>query len=295
MKRFSGSAARVGREAFYQLLRLSGAPRLVRRRLKGRTTILALHNPSPEDMRRHLTVLTRHYTVVPLRTVVEARFSSSCLPSRPLVVTLDDAWAGNAALEPVFRSAGVVPTIFVCSGISGTNREYWWRWVKWHEAERMKALPDHERVAELVRRGFSETSEAPGASSMSSDELGHALDWADLQSHTRLHPILPMCDTVRAFEEIDGSRRDLEAALGNQVYALAYPNGDYGLREMRFAGDAGYCCALAVGGGFNDAKTNLYALKRIYVPDSASPAELLVRAAGIHDWILQNTRRRARK
>jgi hypothetical protein len=79
----------------------------------------------------------------------------------------------------------------------------------------------------------------------------------------------------------------LKERFGLSVVALAYPNGDYSERDMALVREAGYSCALTVDPGVNDVVTDLYALKRIYMPDDASIGELSVRASGIWDTLMR--------
>ena len=73
--------------------------------------------------------------------------------------------------------------------------------------------------------------------------------------------------------------------LGLSINAFAYPNGDYGEREVAAVKEAGYACALTVDAGLNDADTDLFRLKRIGVDDGASATEMIVKASGIVDLV----------
>jgi peptidoglycan/xylan/chitin deacetylase (PgdA/CDA1 family) len=204
------------------------------------------------------------------------------------VITLDDGHGGNAALVDVFRRHGVKPTIFLCSDIVGTMRRYWWQAVPDEvERQRLKRLPDEQRLARLRALGFEETGEAMTRSALSTGEMQIMREVVDFQAHTRLHPVLPMCNVAKAREEIQGCRDVLKECFGLSAVALAYPNGDYSERDMRLAREAGYSCALTVDPGVNDATTDLYALKRIYMPDDASIRELPVRASGLWDTLMR--------
>jgi poly-beta-1,6-N-acetyl-D-glucosamine N-deacetylase len=100
--------------------------------------------------------------------------------------------------------------------------------------QRLKTVPDDERLAALRRAGFEEAKEFDERQALSIAELRELNSRADFQSHTVFHPILPRCSEEKAEAEIAGSRSDLQR-LGCEVYALAYPNGDYSERELRLA------------------------------------------------------------
>jgi peptidoglycan/xylan/chitin deacetylase (PgdA/CDA1 family) len=261
------SAPRRLRAVVFRLLRRSGVPWLVRHTVqRRRATILVYHDPTPAVLERHLALLTRLYRVVSLREYIEQRAAGT------LVVTLDDGYAANAALRDVFARFSVVPTIFVCTGIIGTNRGFWFR----HVGD----------------AGFDPSEERTVREALSDDEISDLATVADIQAHTVTHPILPRCSAEEAKSEIAGSKRDLEQRFGLDVYAFAYPNGEYTQRDVRLVQDAGYRCALAVGGRTDDGSADLYALPRITVDDHDGVDELVVKASGVWPWIERVSGRR---
>jgi peptidoglycan/xylan/chitin deacetylase (PgdA/CDA1 family) len=83
-------------------------------------------------------------------------------------------------------------------------------------------------------------------------------------SHTRRHASLPELEPAELADELEGSRRDLEARLPS-VPLLAYPHGrsDAASRAAAFA--AGYGAAFTTDPGRNGAGTDPYRLRRIGV------------------------------
>jgi len=241
-------------------------------------------------LNNHLAVLGKLYNLIPLRRYIEWRNGKTREPLPPyaLVVTLDDGHRGNAALAPVFRQHAVEPTIFLCSAIIGTNRTYWWNAVPdQDERERLKRVPDHERVRQLKEMGFVETQDSTERQALSDGEIAMLNGMVDFQCHTRLHPVLPRCSPERAKEEIEKAKDELEQRLGRLIYALAYPNGDYSEREVVLARAAGYDCALTLDGRVNRANTDIFRLGRMGVSDSADSNELIVKASGLWDFLLR--------
>lgn len=255
----------------------------------GRMTILCYHDPAPKTMDVHLAWLSRHYNLVPLDAYVSWRKGAlPSLPPRPLAITLDDGHAGNARLEEVFRRYGVAPTIFLCSDIVGTQRQYWWQGVDSEAGrQRLKRLPDAERLEALRESGFEETHEYPERSALSREEIDAMRQTVDFQAHTRLHPVLPMCDDGRALDEIAGSKQILLDHFGLATWAFAYPNGDYCDRDVRLVQESGFRCALTIDTGFNDAKTDIFRLKRILISDDAGLDELAVKASGFWQLLMR--------
>jgi peptidoglycan/xylan/chitin deacetylase (PgdA/CDA1 family) len=278
---------------FWTALRRSGVPFLMRALLQRRTVaVLCYHDPDPDTLSDHLETLRACYNLVGLRDLVDARRSGrSCdLPDRSLVVTLDDGHRGNVGLLDVFRRYGVRPTIFLASGIVGTDRGYWWEHVPGGhaEAQRLAAVSDADRLDGLRSVGFCETADLRERSALSRAEIGVMSPSVDFQSHTVLHPVLSRCTGDRARTEIEQSKADLEREYGLDVYALSYPGGsaaDWGDREAGLAARAGYVCALSAIPGANGARTDPFRSGRIVIPDDACRDELIVRASLLHKYL----------
>jgi peptidoglycan/xylan/chitin deacetylase (PgdA/CDA1 family) len=273
------------RRILFLALRLTLLPLLIREVIQRRkVTIIAYHDPSPQVFDAHVSVLKRVYSIVSLAAYVDAmeRGSVSSLPPKALIITLDDGHRGNHALKGVIEKHRVPVTIFLCSGLVGTHRRFWFR----HPAargivQRLKAVPDEERLAILGQAGFEETREFAERQALSAAELEDLKTDVDFQSHSVLHPILPRCAAARAEAEITGSKKSLETTLATAVYAFAYPNGDYSARELLLVDRAGYRCAVTLDRGFNSATTPLLRLRRICLPDHADRHELLVKTSGL--------------
>ena len=87
-------------------------------------------------------------------------------------------------------------------------------------------------------------------------------------SHTVHHPILSTLDDRPLREELVESKRHIESELGCECYAFAYPNGqqgDFGAREKLAVAEAGYQCALSLGGTLNGRRSDLFQFDRINI------------------------------
>lgn len=265
------------------MLRASLLPLAIRETLqRRRVTIILYHAPEPALFAEHVRALSKRYSIVPLRTVVESFQGDSArreLPPKPLVITLDDGHRLNYELMPTLASLPAPPTIFLCSGIVGTGRRFWFKHVR--DAEALKHLPDRERRKQLEEIGLDEASEGPERDALSDAEIGEMADVVDFQSHTVTHPILPKCSADTARREIAESKRDLERTYGFDVYAFSYPNGDYSDRDAEIAKQNGYACAITVDAGFNTRRTDPFRLKRIIVEDDDSTDVVIVRTSGL--------------
>lgn len=104
-------------------------------------------------------------------------------------------------------------------------------------------------------------------------------------AHTRTHPILSLCSEVEAQREIRESKRDIEQALGQPVWAFAYPFGNsstMGEREVRLAQEAGFACAFLNVELWGAERSNPLALSRTHVTLDMTLPEFSAHVSGLH-------------
>jgi peptidoglycan/xylan/chitin deacetylase (PgdA/CDA1 family) len=283
-------ATQITRRLVFLALRVMWLPFVLREVFqRKKVTILVYHTPSAEFFDTHIRFLKHVYHIVPLAAYLEARQRGelSKLPPKALVITLDDGYRSNYELKDIIEKHDVPVTIFLCSGLIDTHRKFWF----YNEetsaiVQQLKTVRDEERIAILRKAGFEETQEFEGRQALSASEITDLKKTVDFQSHTVFHPILPRCSSEKVETELVQSRMDLQTRLGKEVYAFAYPNGDYSERELRLAEEAGYRCALTLDPGFNTARTPLFRLRRICIPDNADLHELVVKASGLWGGIM---------
>lgn len=275
----------------FALLRFSGLPFLIREIVqRNKVTIVVYHALDATRADTHFAALRNRYNIIALSDFLAAKSRKVVheLPSKSLIITFDDGHKSNYGLRSVLNREHIPITIFLCSGIVGSRRHYWWLHAKnAEEAQRIKALPDAQRAQVLLGNGHTDLREYEVRQSLSRDEIVDMKSFVDFQSHTVFHPILPACSEERACREIIESKEVLEGEYGLKIYALAYPNGDYSDREVELLQKAGYSCGLTLDAGFNDAETDAFRLRRMALPDDAGISEVLVKASGL--WSLVRT------
>jgi peptidoglycan/xylan/chitin deacetylase (PgdA/CDA1 family) len=284
------NAKAVLKEAVARALLLSAIPFFIRLMLARRGCgILIYHDPKPETLDRHLLYLKRHFSFISLSELCDAieAGDDSTFSGGKLVLTIDDGRAGNARLIPIFQKHAVHPTIYVCSSIVGTEKIFWWQ----HEAakalgvERLKRLPNVERLRLLARYGFMKEPEQKSRSVLSREEVRALAAVADIQSHTRSHPILTQCDDGTCSAEISVSKGEIEVLIGKPCVDFAYPNGNYGAREIAILKDAGYRSARTFNLGWNGAATDPFQLRGIPIADDASVPWIAVQLTGLSTFL----------
>jgi peptidoglycan/xylan/chitin deacetylase (PgdA/CDA1 family) len=104
-------------------------------------------------------------------------------------------------------------------------------------------------------------------------------------AHTLSHPMLSQSSPEVAWAEISEGKRNLETALGQEIWALAYPFGDSSSvtrRELQMAKRAGFKGAfLNTGGGFGTQAAR-FALPRVHITGDMSLAEFEAHISGVH-------------
>jgi peptidoglycan/xylan/chitin deacetylase (PgdA/CDA1 family) len=81
---------------------------------------------SPATFDLHVQLLKRHFTLVHLDEWVRRALSGEALPDQACAVTFDDGWRDNFEHAfPVLRRHAAPATIFLVSGMTGTNSDFW--------------------------------------------------------------------------------------------------------------------------------------------------------------------------
>jgi peptidoglycan/xylan/chitin deacetylase (PgdA/CDA1 family) len=276
-------------------LAIGGGFALARRLTARPARILMYHNfcgdlPAPPDrtsahmFRRQMLHLRRHYQPVRLREL-GARLADGGAPAaRSVAITVDDGHANFLRFAlPILRELDIPATLFVLSENSGD-----WLWTDKWEYLRAHAAPEHDgdpQLTELKRmppadrdRCLSDFARRlavalpprpPAAYELASwDDLRElaASGLVDIGSHSRTHPMLADADADDAWDEIAGSRRELEQRLDVEIASFCFPFGmpaDYRPDQLAMVARAGYSCAVAAHFGYVTNESDRFALPRI--------------------------------
>ncbi len=220
---------------------------------------------SPRRFDAHLRELKRQRRVVSLAELcAELRAGRPALDTAAL--TFDDGYADNLTHAlPLLAAHGVPATIFVTSGMVGSDREFWWdalqrlfwsprppagqlaiggrsprtlslatpgdRLLAYDELCRvLKSLPPPEIEAivdQLLAAGGIRAAARPSHRALSASELRAlaASPLVEIGSHTVSHPSLAGLAAEAQQRELVESRRALEALVARPVRLLSYPFG----------------------------------------------------------------------
>jgi peptidoglycan/xylan/chitin deacetylase (PgdA/CDA1 family) len=197
---------------------------------------------SPRNFDEQMEVLRRIANPLPLEDLVQ-RVTAGELPPRAVGVTFDDAYAdlGDHAI-PSLRRVEVPATVFAVSAMLG--KQFWWDRLEssWGSKRSIAEDPELQRLHYRLRcMGPEERDQVllelescvgdvrrPGPRAATADELRtmSAEPLIDIGAHTRTHEWLPSLSPEARWEEVAGSKVDLERTLGGTVSGFAFPYGD---------------------------------------------------------------------
>lgn len=81
---------------------------------------------SPENFEAHLSILAENYRVIPLHQLLEEICRNELKPDT-VALTFDDGYLDNLTnAVPLLEKYGLHATIFITSGMLGSDREFWW-------------------------------------------------------------------------------------------------------------------------------------------------------------------------
>lgn len=136
-----------------------------------------------------------------------------------------------------------------------------------------------------VIRNWSDVS-SPGISTpraMSEEELIRLADGGliEVGAHTSHHPMLPQLSLERQKEEIQSSKRDLEALLSEQIVGFSYPNGLATVDTKQLVQEIGFTYACTSLHDVVRPGSDVYELTRFWQPDV--DGDRFVK--GLHRWM----------
>lgn len=253
---------------------LTGLCRLSWLTHRHRLTVLVYHDPSPGNFRAHMKRLSRWFNFISL----DDSLSGQRLPPWPAVITLDDGYKNNYKLLPTIKEFKLKPVIYLNSALIGTDDRFWFEKIPYRLRETLKDLPDELRL-QAVNDGIETSREGSCLTVEQIKEMASA--GVEFGSHSRTHPVLLRCSREKIWDEISGSKAELEQKLGLPVKHFSYPNGDYTQEITSIVKESGYLSARTIRNGCSRAQDDPFQIKAFNISDDAGYFKLICQSCGL--------------
>lgn len=254
------------------------------------------------DFEKQIRVLSENFRIIGLPQLLD-EIETEAVEKGTICITFDDGYRDNYEYAfPVLQKYRIPATIFLATKFIGTNNVLWpdqilsairQSTVTRFEfadagilATAFESIPVRKQVAVTLLEWLKHFSPADRDCHINRI-LDHCkveratgdqrlmLNWDEIRqmcatgisfgAHTRTHPILSSLSDVAKRNEIVGSKRVVEAAIGVKVDIFAYPNGkpaDYDHSCKQILRQEGFRCALTTNSGLNLPSTDRFALYR---------------------------------
>lgn len=256
-----------------------------------------------DDFNREIRFLKNNFDVVSLDQVVNQLKSGEKFKKPTVAITVDDGFKDNYdLLFPVLRKYKATVTIFLTTGVIGTQKRLWvgrlekkfletvrkeirldgiFKGVNFDISSIKKRRKVYLQVVSRLKN--IDTGERDRYLQMIEKKLGTPrydtptmLNWDQIRemhranihfgAHTVNHPILTNIPLEEGKKEILDSKLKIEQELGQPIRHFAFPNGrerDFNEELRQYCKDIGFESVSSCSYGYNDSKDDVYSLKRI--------------------------------
>lgn len=209
----------------------------IRRPPSTRTDLLGYRlSVSPEDFQAQMDWLYfNHYHPVTFDQIRAYFAGRAPLPSKPLVITLDDGYADlYTAAFPILQAHGFTAVAYIVSSFVDQQR-----------------YVTHDQVLQMDRAGI------------------------EIASHTVNHADMALASWGMAAFQLVQSKHWLETLVGHSVVDFAYPSGKYNYQTIQLLNQYGYDTAVVEDGSSMHSLANRYTWGRVRVGGGESLQEFI--------------------
>jgi peptidoglycan/xylan/chitin deacetylase (PgdA/CDA1 family) len=278
---------------FAQVLIITGTLKRSKKKLLTKEYIIPFyfHNPTKEEFNFIITYYQKNgFSFISVNDLIKIIGGEVPFPKAKVLITVDDGWSTNVSnICEVAMNENIPVAIFLAT--EAVEKGFYWfssakkariKKLGFPSSNNLKKLPNAERlkIVEKINKVINPEREAMTIEQVK--KIGKS-KWITFGGHSHSHPILNRCNEKELFFEVEYCKQKIENWLNEEINSFAYPNGDFGQREINALKVAGYRIGFANNPEFitpvniNDN----YKIPRIGFLEGASNAENKCRAMGI--------------
>lgn len=275
------------------LLIMGGFVRKAKKQAMRGDFILAVyfHKPTQKEFEGCVKWLKDNgFTFLSMADLDEIRLKNLPLPKGGVLLTLDDGWQSNEINVIEVANKYKAPVTIFVSTEPVEEGVYWWTYLetatKYNNGlppkSLLKKVPNADRVS-ILHEIKNEITLPREALTVDQVKKASESEYVTIGGHTHTHPILVNCKDDELYVELSLSKEKLEAWTGKNILYFAYPNGDYGIREINALSELGYNLAFTCEPKYitKSILNSNFELPRFGLLEGASQAENICRMLGV--------------
>ena len=186
---------------------------------------------SPDIFERHLQqIQSRKFSTITSEDLYNYRQGLKQLPEKPIMITVDDGYEDNYTKAfPLLKKYNMKADFAIITGFIGQNDYMTW-----------------DQVKDLKKQGMDISSHTVHHCYLAVKDKNTATGFASSLVSNKENMQCPefnfggKLDTAQIKGELEASKKELEKQIGQPVYSIVYPFGNYNEQVEKIAADLGY-------------------------------------------------------
>jgi poly-beta-1,6-N-acetyl-D-glucosamine N-deacetylase len=258
------------------------------------------HNPSKNEFEFAVKWLMKYQLdFVSVEDLLKIRQGKIPFPKGAVMLTVDDGWASNEQNIVAIANEYKIPVTIFVSSEPVEKGNFWFNYARVAEKkvagmptmQSLKKVPNAKRLR-FLKQAQKEIKLPREAMTPEQIERISKSPFITIGGHSHTHPILNQCTDQELKEDLYTNIEKLENWTQKEVIAFAYPNGDFGEREVQLLEKFDFMLGFANDPNYltKDRLKNIFTIPRLGFREGASRAENICRICGV--WKMNLSRLR---